>query len=253
LGQGSNSLTLRKNKEELNGQFLHLKEYLETVEYTKVLKRSLIKKGITITFSNFNIKYKTTSFYLNLFYGTKTLLNYKKRLKKKYIKKQKNNIFKNSLIKNKLILLNFKLMNKNINKKISINLNENFKRFKNKLFSRRFNLFFDFIKMSSLFIQKKINSETYLIIIGNIFKILPKRMHSQFFFFLKKLIPTLISNKESEIKGLKLRINGKLKGKLRSSSYTISKGKIETQTLSSNIDFSKQPIFTMYGCFGFKF
>ena len=47
-------------------------------------------------------------------------------------------------------------------------------------------------------------------------------------------------------------INGKLKGKLRASSLKILVGKIGTQTISSEIDFSKVHVYTIYGCFGIK-
>jgi len=57
----------------------------------------------------------------------------------------------------------------------------------------------------------------------------------------------------SKIVGVKLLINGKLKGKLRSSSLTINKGRIGAQVLSNDIEFAKVHVNTMYGCFGFQF
>jgi ribosomal protein S3 len=54
------------------------------------------------------------------------------------------------------------------------------------------------------------------------------------------------------IKGIKFVINGKIKGKTRSTSNSISFGKVPTQSVSKNIDYSKIHVFTIYGVFGFK-
>lgn len=118
------------------------------------------------------------------------------------------------------------------------------------LFSRRFNLYFDFLKMTSLLIAKKININSYNIVLGTIFKFLTKKSHSKFFIFIKKLAYLLISS--STIEGIKINISGKLKGKLRAKPFKMAIGKISTQTIASDLGFSKVHIHTLYGCFGLK-
>ena len=54
------------------------------------------------------------------------------------------------------------------------------------------------------------------------------------------------------IAGLKFLVAGKLKGKLRAKSFKLEIGKIGIQTITSDIDFSKVHINTLYGCFGLK-
>jgi ribosomal protein S3 len=56
----------------------------------------------------------------------------------------------------------------------------------------------------------------------------------------------------SRVRGIKFVINGKIKGKTRSSSNIISFGKIPTQSISKVVDYSNIHVFTVYGVFGFK-
>lgn len=255
MGQKSNTLTLRAHNERLDSRSLNSKEFWESLEFINTLKRSLEKKGILVTFYNLNMISKTCYLTMNVFFKTQKLLKYKKfvraSLRKKNDYKIINNIF-NKLLDNKLLILNLSLINKDIDKKILKSLYLKFKNFKNMLFSRRFNLFIDFLKLTTLFIEKKVDIKVYISILGTIFKILPKRAHSKFFFFLKHLFNILINQKNTTIKGIKFMINGKLKGKLRASSLKILVGKIGTQTISSEIDFSKVHVYTIYGCFGLK-
>ena len=159
------------------------------------------------------------------------------------------NLSKN-LPTNNLLIHNFKLLNREVPRRVTILIHKNLNYFKRVLFSRRFNLYFDFLKMTALLISKKISINIYNVILGTIFKFLTKKSHSKFFSFLKKLSYLLI--KSSTIEGIKIGINGKLKGKLRAKSFKMAVGKIGTQTISSEVDFSKVHIHTLYGCFGLK-
>lgn len=66
------------------------------------------------------------------------------------------------------------------------------------------------------------------------------------------ILLTVNSKRKNSIKGLKLVISGKLKGKPRSSSTLLLVGNISSQTLDSKIDFSKTHVYTIYGVFGLK-
>lgn len=196
----------------------------------------------------------------------KRLFNIKAKLsKKKYnflayknekiqTKKEKRaNAFKNIakfLPVNNSLIHEFEVLNGQVFSKISLEVNDLLQSFKRGLFSRRINLYMDFLKITALFIAKKIKLAAYNIILGTIFKFLLKRSHNRFFAFLKKLFTFLL--KAKAIAGIKLIISGKLKGKLRAKPYTITVGNIGAQKTNSNIDFSKVHIHTLYGCFGFK-
>ena len=122
------------------------------------------------------------------------------------------------------------------------------------MFSRRFSFFLDFIKILSLFSTSQISAQIFLLFLQKIFKNLTKKTHNQFLSFLKTCFTLLIYGLKStnSIKGIKLLINGKLKGKPRSDSTLILVGNVSNQTLDSKIDFSKIHVYTVYGVFGLK-
>jgi len=271
MGQKANTLTLRKNNESLNFTSLNAKEFTNALEFIKMFKKSLDKKGIIVTKNNFNFVGNTSYLSLDLFYKTKKLANYKKftidssssvHCKKEVVVEKKLSVLFNNLVKTKKIILKIVVINKELkeNRKNLTELYLKFNEYKNKLFSRRFNLFLDFIKLTYLIQKKKISASIFVPILGTIFKILPKRLHSAYFKFVKSLIEEVLLEQKKEEKdriskivGVKLLINGKLKGKLRSSSLTINKGRIGAQVLSNDIEFAKVHVNTMYGCFGFQF
>lgn len=179
-------------------------------------------------------------------------LDFKKEKKLKKIEKRTEtfkSITKFLPVKN-LLVHEFEVLNKQVVTKIAVVVDENFKDFKRMLFSRRATLYIDFLKMTALFAAKKINIATYNTILGTIFKFLLKKSHSKFFAFLRKLFTFLV--KVKIIAGIKISINGKLKGKLRAKPYNIIVGRIGAYGEHLDMDFSKIHIHTLYGCFGFK-
>lgn len=176
-------------------------------------------------------------------------------IKKKNLKSKKqviSNLF-TKMVKHNVLVLNISLLNIHLKKDLLTEFYFTFNKFKNILFARRFNLFIDFLKLTSLLIMKKVNANTFLTILGTIFKILPKKLHAKFFSFLKELLKFIVEGQtDSNIEGLKFLISGKLKGKLRASSLKFAFGKVANQTMSSEIDFSKVHVHTLYGCFGLK-
>jgi len=119
------------------------------------------------------------------------------------------------------------------------------------LFVRRFNLYIDFLKLTTLLSTSFIETSSYLYILVQIFKNLSKKSHNNFMFFIKLLFKLLI-NLKFNILGLKLEISGKLKGKDRSSSAIIKEGRISTQTIDSNVTYAKSSVYTSLGAFGLK-
>jgi hypothetical protein len=120
-------------------------------------------------------------------------------------------------------------------------------------------LFLDFLKLTSSYILKKIDINSYSIVLGKIFRLLPKRHHGRYFSFIKHVFFVLIvqlkrvDEKYNQLLGIKFLINGRLKGKLMASSVLIQKGRIPTQSLEKKIQYASIPIFTSsLGVFGLK-
>ena len=89
MGQKANLLTLRTHKENLNSRSLNPKEFLNSNEFLKNLKKSLDKKGIIVTFSTLNTNANTSYLTLGTFYKTHKLMKYRKKLKVNDDKKKK--------------------------------------------------------------------------------------------------------------------------------------------------------------------
>lgn len=233
--------------------------WLYGFSFLKSLKILLHKKNIILTKKNLNIV--SNSFFINLelFFLTSKISTLRKKLG--FLKTLKdNNIFDTFIFKQFKILrinsifFNFSIINFKIKKSIVFFFFKKLKKSGLFLFSRRFSFFLDFIKILSLFSNSQISAQVFLFFLQKIFKNLTKKNHNQFLSFLKTCFILLIVNskRKNSIKGLKLVINGKLKGKPRSSSTLLLVGNISSQTLDSKIDFSKTHVYTIYGVFGLK-
>ena len=60
-------------------------------------------------------------------------------------------------------------------------------------------MFIDFIKMTSLFISKEIDPKSYLYLLAQIFRLLSKKKHSRFLFFLKIFFYKKKKKKKNEL------------------------------------------------------
>jgi len=115
--------------------------------------------------------------------------------------------------------------------------------------------------MTSLLVQNKIKTSQYIILICSIFKIISKKAHNKFLFFLRYTFNLIVSelrlfiqtkSVQSLILGIKFIIKGRLRAKPRASSYLIENGLIETQKINSNLFFASSQTYTLLGVFGFK-
>lgn len=259
MSQNYNVITLKKNK-DLNTGDIYPKSFLYSLEFLSVLKRSLTKKGVIVTFCDVNFITNTCYIKLKVYYKTVKLVHYKNKInllnnKKTEVVSSKllcslNKIFNRS--KNNLSVITIENLNKSIQRIIVFNTYLVYKRYVNILFSRRFNLFMDFTKMTSLFIFKEIDPKAYLYLLAQIFRLLSKKKHSRFLFFLKNLFSTIIKTKQSSILGVKFIVNGKLQGKTRAGTSKILVGSVPIQSIDKNIVFGKTHVYTLYGAFGFK-
>ena len=234
------------NKKDLINNFL----------IKSVFKTALLSKEIIPCKFNINVLNDIIILSIDSFYRTAKIIKYKRLCKKKNLllkntKKLLKNVF---LVKRKLnvksICLKLIPINQLINKKKLAVYFLTFKKFNSVLFSRSFNLFIDFLKMTLLLGENKITPKTYLIILAQIFRNLTKKKHTRFIFCFKFVFNYLLLF--SEIKGIKFVVNGKLLGKTRASTVKIEKGSISINTKSVNLMFGKIEVHTLYGVFGFK-
>lgn len=254
---------LKKTKENVKNSKKSISISKKNISQTKTLLKKLSKNESSIKRTFFTRKTKQA----NKRKSKKKKISKTIILKKaKYAKKKSikaysdfNKLFKNFFNPQTQVLLGVNIINKQENSDLKTEFNIKLKRFKGALFSRRSNLYYDCIKLCSLFATKKITAEVFCNTLGTIFKFLQKKSHGKFLAFVKIIINTLITpsnfsdtNIYTKISGIKMRMNGKLKGKLRASSFSCSAGKISQQTIKTNADYSLTHIKTVYGCFGLK-
>ena len=160
-----------------------------------------------------------------------------------------------NLISLKIILIN-KIFSKTKKNRFLQILYLTHRSFRDSVFARRDNLFFDYLKITFLFSKGLVNLEVFLFFLAEIFKFLPKHKHVRFMNLLKKTFAILIDSsllkKTNSLGGIRFAVAGKLKGKLRKSKTSIQMGKLPVQSISKNVEFAKTHVFTRYGVFGFK-
>jgi hypothetical protein len=115
-----------------------------------------------------------------------------------------------------------------------------------------FDIFKNTIELISLIYCNVLKINNLLIILTTIFSNLHKKKHTKFIDFIDFIFSCLCEKKNSNIKGIKFIVKGKLLGKSRASIYIIKKGRISIQKLKENISFNKHHVYTKYGVFGFK-
>jgi len=265
MGQKANLLTLNKKHSQLNLASINNKVFFNSLKFLKFFEFLLKKRGVIILNQTFNIMNNQGYLIGNLFYMTNKVNLYKKKLQLVSVTKKVRNtklvslflkIF--NLLKTNLIIISFSSVNRNINSNLLNFMYLKFKKFNNNIFQRRFNLFLDFLKLTTLFCQGKVTVDYYIVLLAQIFRSLAKRLHTQFFTFLKILFKTLVIDvrtlnfKIINFSGIKCVISGKLQGKARATKCLIVEGSVPTQTLSKNLYFAKVHTYTLLGAFGFK-
>jgi hypothetical protein len=265
MGQKSNQFTLNKTNIQFNLASVNNKVFFNSLKFLKFFEFLLKKRGVIILNQTFNVINNNGFLSGGLFFMTNKVNLYKKKIKSAVFKKLNSNskfsalFFKVlTLLRVNLITLSFSNINKSINPILLNFLYLRFKKFTNTIFQRRFNLFIDFLKLTTLFCQDKVPVTSYVILLAQIFRSIAKRLHTQFFSFLKILFKTLvieitkINSNFIKISGVKCVISGKLQGKARATKCLIVEGSVPTQTRSKNLCFAKTNTYTLLGAFGFK-
>ena len=257
MGQKSNFITLRQeNQSKLsfyNNNFIIYK-YIFCYYLEVFFKR----RGVFVLYNDFFFKNAVGFVNFNLFY-TKRKLNFIKKKKLSRIKKIINikvllKLFSKIAVKFNITKLkfNFVILNNKVDKNILTFFYNKFKKYSIILFEKKFYLFIDFLKIISLVYCNILKIKNLLIVLTTIFSNLHKKKHTKFIDFIDFIFSCLCEKINSNIKGIKFILKGKLLGKSRASIYIIKKGRISIQTLKENISFNKQHIYTKYGVFGFK-
>jgi hypothetical protein len=270
MNKSFNTLTIQKNRIVDLSFFNCIKEqtyFLKTYNFIQSLDILLKKKDILIISKSLHFSTNKIFLVLHLYYGSSKLLRLKTLsiLKKKFFKNFLSFILKKSLFqlllvnKKSILIVKIKNINLTINKPLVLIFYKKLNHFSKILFLRRFNLFIDCLKLSSLLCENVINVKTFLYILSQTFKYLAKNKHSKFLIFCKILFNFILFDKsinskinKKQIIGIKFVVNGKIQGKIRSSSRCIQLGIVPLQTNRAFIDYSKFTAFTLYGTFGFK-
>lgn len=270
MGQKANILTLKQSYINLHLQTQYVTYFFRGHIFILNLKKLLLRKNIFIIKYTLNFIGNILFLNLELFFKTTKIFYYKKKNYKKFnlLLKQKGhsvfnkNLFENlKMLKINILIFNIAIHNKELgtlkNKKMLIFFYKQSKFFLNIIFQRRFTLFFDFLKQIVLLINGFSDSTTFIVLLSQIFKHLHKKKHARFFIFFN-LISNLILNInryqkykfQSEIKGLKLLVKGRIRGKMRASLKYMQEGKIPSQSFNKKINAVKQHVNTLYGVYG---
>jgi len=264
MAQKSNLLTIRKqNNIQLVTQ--NTKQWVSLFQFLNNITRLFFLKGILLQKYYVGVDTNTMSFDFDIYYQNSKMPLYKSKLTSKtsktlllYIKNESlmyllkryaSKYFFNTYV------FNLKNLNKLVDKKVVSFLFEKLESFATSIFARRYNLFIDFLKLTSLFFDQKIDLNSYIKLWSKIFKNISKRLHTKFIVFVNTVFLNLIDyspKTKNQISGLKFIVAGRLRGKERSSTILLQLGRMPTQSLSKNVTFASCHSYTVYGSFGLK-
>lgn len=222
------SLQLYKNVETIN--FIHnfFKQYNILLHSCKI-EYTQMSVNVIIYFFNLNsqTKNKTSFLITNILALSLNLYTNNKKINIK--SKNLNKTLENKIIK--------KMINKNF-----------FKKFKKVLKNKTYK---NLIKVLLISVYEK-NSAKLLADTISIYINKDKKKHYFIMSILKNYFNIIISSKFSKIKGLKIKISGRLNGAPRAKSKTIQIGAIPLQSFTSLISYHNSVAYTPNGSLGVK-
>ena len=170
MSKKTNNTTLREIKSEKNLFYKDFHNYLHFYKFVKNIENLMYIKNIVLNVNNLNSNLNSLHFNSNIYLNTKKIYFYKKVSKKLFFQNKNSksnliNLFTNLTLKFRLkqIYFNLHFVNKFLNNKIIIIFLKKFSKFFNSLFKKKLNFFFDLIKITMLFILKKLNINNYLL------------------------------------------------------------------------------------------
>lgn len=245
--------------------YIELGNSQRIVLYHNILKsfqKLFQSKGILIIKNNISTINSTTLVVLSIYFENKKLLSLNTKKKNLNLLPLKVCSFLPTLtqkvfMESNSLSIKFVNVGRNLNKFLLTFYHLKLKKELKIIFLKNINLYIDFLKLLVMYLTNKAGISILLILLLKIFRPLSKRTHGRFFKFLKTLFNMMTGLNDARfnaysIKGLKLVINGKLKGKARSSSILIKSGSLPLQTLNKPIEYLCATSFTPMGTFGFK-
>lgn len=233
------------------------------IQFTKTLERALKKKNVFCSNSFIRVSNNQQTLFLKLFIRRKKInFLFKKPLRRIsssiiinsdsfFLTKLSNKTTQQILLKCEILRINLLQLRRSARVE-KASFYKSFLKFRNTLFARRQETFFDFIYIINLVLCKKIKTRIFLSLLAEIFSLILKQKHGLFLFFVKSAIKHIITERQSKILGVAFWISGKLKGKPRANIAKMHFGLLPKQTIISNIDYSKTHAYNRYGAFGLK-
>lgn len=273
MAQKGNLITLRKKDNiELINQ--NTKIWASLFVFIENICRLFFIKGVWIFKSCCCFDTNLVTINLSLYYQTFKIAFFKKKLIRTGTIEQDGKFYHSIFLKNRCLsnlftsykqalgynYFNFNFVNLNnlVNKRKLVYLYKALKMFSFNIFTRRYNLFIDFLKITILFLDNHLSLSGFIKIWVLIFKNLHKRLHGKFFLFVRKTIEVMLKIKKSKknkipyFAGAKFLLSGRIRGKPRSSSTLICLGRVPTQSIKKKVDFASSHVYTLYGVYGIK-
>jgi len=186
---------------------------MRSVQFIKILEHALKKKNVICSDTSMYVSNNQQTLFTKLFIRRKKT-NF-------FFKKLRRSLSSNIIIK-KGSFFSTKLSNKTMNQTVlkceilRINLVQlrrrarvekaafykSFLKFRNTLFARRPETFFDFIYAVNLVLCKKVKTRIFLFILAEVFSLILKQKHGLFLFFLKSALKHIIVERQSNILGI---------------------------------------------------
>lgn len=216
--------------------------------YSLKLKKLQLKKNLIYNKKYKNFKLTKDSYFFNKFFFLllKNFIKSKLLLLKKIYHKEVSFLLIKKLTESFLNLQNFSTCVLKVTDLSKCTKMSTPKR------GRFFDPTFEWIYLFSLIKKQKPSA----LLIGNYVKYLleKKGMKKRQRFVLNSLRRFLIQNQKilTNLKGLKIQVNGRINGRNRSTTYVIQLGCVPLQTFSKKIDYTFLPCFTLDGVFGIK-
>lgn len=268
MAQKGNLQTIRKkNRVELVLE--NTKTWITFYKVISNLGRAFFRKNVSLTKYYAGIDGSRLNLFLVLFYFTRKILYFKRKLSKKRGKRSVLERKKNNLSETFGKLFNIYNLNQYQVKALVINryvrrnivyfLFARFKRFRFNLFARRLHFFYDFLKITALFLTNRVELKFFIQLWTRLFQNISKRLHNKFVSFAKLAFSSFLKMPYSvtsvcryRFLGAKFILSGRIRAKGRASSKLIKVGTFRPQAISKPTEYVSAHINTLYGIYGIK-
>jgi hypothetical protein len=231
---------------------------ISNIEFANVFSRALETQGVIVSYiyssEEKNLKHLTIGLLFGLRFVRKTRKLFSINFKKNTTYLKKNAKFYDKINKIFGTTVSIKLIN--LNKLVThyelLRVNKKICYYQARLFVKREYFFYDFQYACALLVKKKINVWAFLSFLSIIFKVLEKKKHGMFIYFIKNVFSALLLVRYTSIVGMKFRIAGRLKGKQRGSNVKVSVGRMSLTEETTKIENAQCHVHTRYGCYGIK-